>query len=234
MSVAFWKKFGLENAKEMSTPADPSTKLEKASEDSERVDQGLYQSAVGSLLYLSVGTRPAITYAVNNVARYCADPAKEHWIAVKRIMRYLKGTKDFGLQYTKEGRKDCVGFSDADWAGNSDDRRSITGYMFQISGAAVTWKSRKQQCVALSTAEAEYMALSSAAQEAIWMRRLIGDLKCSSSETSTLIYEDNQAAMCMAKNEQFHGRAKHIDIKYLVREQVANGSIKLTIVQLKI
>lgn len=222
------EKFGLGNAKEVSTPADPSTKLEKAKEDSELVDKELYQSAVGSLLYLSVATRPDITYAVNNVARYCAEPTKEHMIAVKRIMRYLKGTRNFGLEYTKDGNKNCIGFSDADWAGNSDDRKSISGYVFQISGAAVSWKSKKQQCVALSTAEAEYMALSFAAQEAIWMKQLVTDLNISCGTDSVLIFEDNQAAMCIAKNPQYHGRSKHIDIKYhFIREQIINGNIKL-------
>ena len=105
--------FGMEHAKAVATPVDPSVKLEKAKEDSEIFDQGRYQLAVGSLLYLSIGTRPDITYAVSNLARYCARPTKEHWLAIKRIIRYLIGTLDCGLFYCKDGSKKCIGFSDA-------------------------------------------------------------------------------------------------------------------------
>ena len=163
------QQFGMEKAKTVTTPVDASVKLVKATEDDECVDQQLYQSAVGSLLYLSTATRPDITYAVSNVAKYST---KHHWIAVKRILRYLKGTLNYGLFYSKDGSTECVGFSDSDWGGDLDDRKSTSGYLFQISGAAVSWRSKKQTCVALSTAEAEYMALASAAQEAMWLRQL--------------------------------------------------------------
>lgn len=222
------EKFGMENAKSVTTPTDISAKLVKATEDSERVEQTLYQSAVGSLLYLSTRTRPDIAFAVSNVARFCSDPTKQHWTAVKRILRYLNGTQTLGLLYSKNStEKECVGYSDADWAGDLDDRKSVSGYMFKMSGAAVSWRSKKQACVALSTAEAEYMALASAAQEAVWMRQLLSDLK-NCPKGATVIYEDNQSAICMAKNPQFHGRAKHIDIKHhFIREQVASGAVDL-------
>ena len=144
--------------------SDTSTKLVKTMEE---LDQGLYQSTVSSLLYLLVGTIPDITYVVSNVAKFCTKPNKQHWTAVKCIIQYLKCTLSVGLLYSKDGSKDCIGYSDA---GDIDDRKSMPGYKFLISGAAVTWRSKKQACVALSTAEAEYMALASAAQEAIWMR----------------------------------------------------------------
>ena len=134
-------------------------------------------------------------------------------MAVKRIFRYLRGTSRFGLLYSKGTETDTlIGYSDADWGGNCNDYKSTSGYLFLIGGTAVTWKSKKQSCVALSTAEAEYMALSSAAQEAIWMRELNSDLKNKPSQP-TLIYEDNQSAISIAKNPQFHGRSKHINIK---------------------
>ena len=120
-----------------------------------------------------------------------------------------------------------TGYTDADWGGDCNDYKSTTGYLFQIGGTAVTWKSKKQSCVALSTAEAEYMALSSAAQEAVWMRELISDLR-NPPATSTEILEDNQSVISMAKNPQFHGKTKHINIKYhFIREQIANGTICL-------
>ena len=120
-----------------------------------------------------------------------------------------------------------IGYSDADWGGDSNDFKSTTGYMFQIAGTAVTRKSEKQSCVALSTAEAECMALSSAAQEAIWMRELNSDLG-NRQVKPTVVYEDNQSAIAMSKNPQFHGRSKHISIKYhFIREQVSNNKISL-------
>jgi len=129
--------------------------------------------------------------------------------------------------YSRSGSKKCIGYSDSDWAGDLDDRKSTSGYLFQISGAAVSWRSKKQTCVALSTAEAEYMALAGAAQEAIWMRQLSSELKNGPTEATT-IFEDNQSAICMAKNPQFHGRAKHIGIKYhFIREQVSSGTVDL-------
>ena len=217
------EKFGLKDAKPVTTPVCVGSKLTKAKEDDELVDESLYQSAVGSLQYLSTMTRPDITFAVSNVAKYSSKPTKEHWIAVKRILRYL------GLLYRKSDcdTSKCIGFSDSDWAGDLDDRRSTSGYIFQVGGTAVSWKSRKQSCVALSTAEAEYIALSQAAQEAIWLKQLNTDLKVESSEPTT-IYEDNQAAICLSKNPQGHGKSKHIDIKYhYIRDQVHNRTIEL-------
>ena len=105
---------------------------------------------------------------------------------LERIIRYLKGTLDFGLLYGKDGSKDCFGYSDADWAGDIDDRKSTSGYLCQIGGTAISWRSKKQTCVALSTAEAEYMALVNAAQEAIWLRQLITDLRSASTEAMVI------------------------------------------------
>ena len=123
---------------------------------------------------------------------------------------------------------DCVGYSDADWGGDLDDRKSTSGYVFQISGGAVSWSSKKQTCVALSTAEAEYVALASATQEAMWMRRLSAELSGKPPVGATMIFEDNQYAISMTKNPQFHGRSKHISIKYhFVRDQVTEETIKV-------
>ena len=134
-------------------------------------------------------------------------------------MRYFRGTGDMGLLYDgNEETTTCVGYSDANWAGDLDDRKSTSAYVFQISNAAISWRSKKQSCVALSTAEPEYMALASATHEAVWLQQLLTDLK-SKPNCPLLIFEDNQAAICMAKNAQYHRRAKHIDIKYhFIRE----------------
>ncbi len=144
----------MNEAKPVGTPVDSGTKLNKANEDSELLNTSLYQSAVGSLLYLATETRPDITYAVNNV---CAHPSNQHWTAVKQIFRYLSGTIDHGLLYEKtKGPTKLVGFSDADWAGDTEYFKSTSGYCLEIGGTLITWKSKKQACVALSTAEAEY------------------------------------------------------------------------------
>ena len=149
----------MENAKPMTTPVDPRTKLLKATENCEVADPVLYQSEVRSLLYLSNWTRPDVTYAVSSVSRFCTNPTKKHWTAVKRIMRYLKGTPNHGPIHSKNDSGSCVGYSDADWARDVNDQKSTTGYLFKISGAPVSWRSKKQSCVALSTAEAKYMAV---------------------------------------------------------------------------
>ena len=151
----------------------------------------------------------------------------EHWKSIKHIMHYLNGTQNYGLLYDKEKVTDFIGYSDEDWAGDSDDHRSTSGYVFELSGAAVSWRSKKQSCVALSTAEAEYMALASAAQEAVWMQGLQNYLN-EASVKSILIYEDNQSTICIAKNPQYHERAKHIDIKFhYICEQVEKKAIQL-------
>ena len=122
----------MENAEPVKTPVDTSTKLVKASEVEDSIDQRLYRSAVGSLLYLSVATRPDITYAVSNTAKFSSHPTDKHWTGVKRIMRYLKGTTNLGLFYSNEKSSKCVGYSDSDWGGDLHDRKSTSGYFFQI------------------------------------------------------------------------------------------------------
>ena len=158
------------------------------------------------------------------MAKFSSKPTQKHWTSVKRVFRYLKGTTDYGLLFKKGKSEECIGYSDADWAGDHDDRKSMSGYIFKSASGAISWRSKKQDCVA---AEAEYVALSSATQEAVWLRKLATDLGNPPKE-STTIHEDNQSAIAMSKNPQFHGRAKHIDIKHhYVREQVNSGSVKL-------
>ena len=220
------EKYKMSDSKPVGTPVDPGNHLLKATEDEEALEQQLYQSLVGSLMYLSVCTRPDLAYAVNTLARFSSKPNRSHWIAAKRVLRYLRGTANYGIAFTKSESGECLGYSDVDWAGDQEDRRSTSGYLFQMSGGPVSWKSRKQESVALSTAEAEYIALSSAAQETVWLRRLITELGNEPEEPTTLM-EDNQSAIAMAKNPQFHSRAKHIDIRHFIREKVNGGDIKL-------
>ena len=162
-------RFRMDESKPAETAVDTNSKLIKAEDQEGLCNKELYQSAIGSLLYLSTRTRPDISYAVVNTARFCAQPSNTHWSAVKHIMRYLKGTLNLGLMFKSNNEGELVGFSDADWAGDLNDRKSTSGYVFLVSGSSVSWRSKKQSCVALSTAEAEYMLLASAAHEGyIW------------------------------------------------------------------
>ena len=222
-------RFDMHNSKPVGSPVNPDVKLSACENPDDVCDQKLYQAVVGSLLYLSTKTRPDIAFAVSIAARFCASPTKEHWTAVKRILRYLNGTQQFGLLYkaTTSSDSEIAGFSDSDWAGDVGVRKSTSGYVFLLGGAAVSWKSTKQTTVALSTAEAEYIALSSASQEAIWLQQLISDLSKKALH-KMIIYEDNQSTICLAKNQAVHGRTKHIDIKYhFIRDLVEAGKIEL-------
>ena len=146
-------------ARPVATPVDTGTKLLKTMDKVGCVDKRQYQSAIGSLLYLSVATRPDIAFAVSNAAKFSAQPGKQHWTAVKPIMRYLRGTTNLDLVFTPQVSAECIGSilrcGQSDWGGDLENRKSTSGYLFQISGAAVSWRSKKQTCVAFSTAEAE-------------------------------------------------------------------------------
>ena len=219
-------KYGFKDANSVSTPFEPGLILKKATDECELFDSEIYQSAVGSLLYLSTRTRPDIAYAVSSVSKYCLKPTTNHWSAIKRIFRYLKGTIDLGIFYKKQNI-DCVGYADADWAGDKSDYKSTSGYCFKVGSAIVSWKSSKQTIVALSTAEAEYIALSAAAQEAVWFKDLLDNFKIYCNDPM-IINEDNQSAISIAKNTGNHGKTKHINIKYhYVRDLIQNNIVEL-------
>ena len=218
--------FGMLESKPVNTPADSNTNLTKRTDEEDEMDKSLYQAAVGSLLYLSTRTRPDIAFAVGKVAQFSSNPTQRHWTAVKRIMRYIQGTRDLGLMYQRMN-DDCIGYADADWGGNLDDRKSTSGYVFVYSNAAVSWRSKKQTCVAVSTAEAEYVSLAAAVQESLWMKQLLEDIGPEEINQITVL-EDNQSAIHMATNPRYHGRSKHIDLKYhFIRETVQQGNVLL-------
>ena len=161
---------------------------------------------------------------MNNLARFNLNSRKEHWTALKQVIRYLNGTINHGL---RGGPEPIGGYSDPDWAGDLLDRKSTSGYVFMVSGGPVSWSSRKQKCIALTTAEAEYVALCAAVQECMWSRQLEAEIS-GDNDTPTVIFEDNQSTIAKAKNPQFQGRAKHIDIHHhVVREQLAHRTIQL-------
>jgi hypothetical protein len=188
-------------------------------------------SIVGSLLYASMVSRPDITYSVQALSRHFQSTGPEHLVAAKRVLKYLKGTIDKGIIY--RGHKDpdhstsLIGYSDSDWGSDIDTRRSTTGYIFTLNSGAISWGSKLQPTVALSSAEAEYMAVSSAVQEGVHLRQLLGDLGYRLDEPTT-IYEDNMGCIALSNNPVFHKRTKHIDIRYhFVRERVESGVIEI-------
>ena len=152
-------EMGMSECKPVKTPMDPGNHLVKATEDMEALDQQSYQSLVGSLMYLATCTRPDIAFAVGTLARFSSKPNSTHWVAAKRTLRYLRGTSNHGIIFKGDESWSCVGYSDADWAGNKDDRKSTSGYLFQIAGGPVSWRSKKQDTVAFSTAESRVCSL---------------------------------------------------------------------------
>jgi hypothetical protein len=185
-----------------------------------------YASAVGSMMYAMVCTRPDISQAVSVVSRYMANPSKEHWQAVKWIFRYLRGTADVGLVYDRASTdsSNFVGFVDSHYAGDLDKRRSLTGYVFTLFGCTISWKATLQSTVALSTTEAEYMAVTEAVKEAIWLKGLVGDLGL--KHGNTVVFCDSKSAIHLTKNKMYHERTKHIDVKFhFICDNVSQGII---------
>ncbi|XP_046750287.1 secreted RxLR effector protein 161-like [Diprion similis] len=201
----------MNKAKTVCVPGDPNVALKPITE-SESVDSVPYREAVGSLMFLAIVSRPDISFAVNNASKFLNNHDSNHWRAVKRIFAYLLGTANFGIVYRSGGSEsNLIGFSDADYAADLETRRSTTGYLFCLSGGPVTWSSKRQKSIALSTTEAEYVALSLAGKEATWLRVLLRDIEYQ-CENPTVIHVDNQSAIRLAKNPEFHQRTKHIDV----------------------
>ena len=189
-----------------------------------------YQAVVGALLYAAMCTRPDIAFAVQQLSRHLQATTAAHWTVAKRVLRYLQGTKALGITYHSSADRDTptvYGYSDSDWGGDLDTRRSTTGYVFMLGGAVISWSSRLQPTVALSSTEAEYMAVCSAGQEAVHLRQLLTGLQFAPT-SPTVIFEDNQGCIALSENPVHHQRTKHIDIRFhYTRDLVACGDIKL-------
>lgn len=217
------RKFGMQDCKPVSTPLDPNVKFE--TDNVNYVDDVPYQQVIGCLMYLCVVSRPDIAYACSYLSQFNNKHTLEHWNAVKRVLRYLKGTVDQQLVYRKS-QTELVGYVDADWASDVYNRKSFTGFVFKYAGAAVSWECRKQSTVAMSSTEAEYMALSDSTKEAIFLQELFSELV--GNKSPILIYNDNQGAQEIANNPVLHRRTKHIDVRYhFIREKVENNVVKL-------
>jgi hypothetical protein len=190
-----------------------------------------YRELVGALAWLALGTRPDIAFATSSLARFGHNPGRIHWEAAKRVLRYLKGTKGWCL--TLGDSPEIAGYTDADWGSHRDDRRSIGAYVIRLGSGIVSWKSKKQPCVALSSTEAEYMALCQAAKESVWMVDFLKSLGVSISDPMT-INVDNQGGISLARDPVFHDRSKHIDIQYhYTRDLLKEGRVNLNYVSTK-
>jgi hypothetical protein len=209
----------------VSTPAECGTKLHKDL-DGQKVDSTLYKQIVGSLMYLTT-TRPDIMYSVSLISRYMENPTELHLLAAKRILRYLQGTRNLGIYYTKGEKSDLIGFTDSDYAGDQDDRKSTSGYVFMLGNGAVSWSSKKQPIVTLSTTEAEFVAATTCVCQAIWLRKILEELQFKQIGCTT-IFCDNSSTIKLSKNPVLHGRSKHIDVKfYFLRDLCKDGTIDL-------
>jgi hypothetical protein len=197
------------------------------------VDATQYRRLVGSLRYL-VHTRPDLAYSVGYVSRFLKRPTMEHEQAVKRIIRYVAGTLDHGLYYSRcPGEAHLVGYSDNDHAGDIDTSKSTSGILFFLGKCLISLQSVKQQVVAMSSCEAEYIAASTASTQALWLARLLGDLL--GRDTGAVeLRVDSQSALALAKNPVFHERSKHIWMRYhFIRDCLAEGSIKARYISTK-
>lgn len=223
------RRFAMSDSHPVSTPVDHSIHLDPANEDN-RMNTTLYQQAVGSLMYAAVGTRPDLAFAIQTLSQFNHDPSTEHWTAIKRVLRYLKGTADLGITYDGTVDNDSInveGFSDSDWASNHINRRSISGYTFLMNGGAISWSSKKQPTVALSSMEGEYMAITHAWKQLKWHRDFWEALGFPQL-TPSILRVDNRAAILLANNPEHHNRSKHIDTRYhRIRDEITIGTVDL-------
>lgn len=228
------QKYGMSNCKTVKTPMDSNTKLNgNGNLEETNIINFPYQEIIGCLLYISQVTRPDISFVVNMLSKYNSKPEMQHWIALKRVMRYLKGTQDYRLRYKQNSEETMAhGYCDADWASSEDDRRSCTGYAFLFQGGAISWNSRRQPTVALSTTEAEYMSLSSCVQEALWLKQFQQCFWPQMKNKCMIVYSDNQSCIKLAGTDAYHSRTKHIDVRHhFVRDKVLGGTIEVRYVQ---
>ena len=178
---------------------ESTARYEKLVNDEKPVNTREYQAIVGSLTYASIATRPDLSVAVGVLSQFMAKPGPQHWQGIKRVLRYVKGTTNYGLYFdcSKKESFSLYGYSDADWAGDISTRKSTSGYIYKLGGATISWKSKRQSIVTLSTTEAECVALCHAAQEVVWLRRLLSASVNLVQAEPTKVHEDNQGTIAL-------------------------------------
>lgn len=219
-------QYAMDECRPVSTPLETKFQIACSDENCKKVNPVEYQSLIGSLMYLAVCSRPDILHSVCKLSQKNTEPHQEHMTAARRILKYLNKTIDFKLRYKRTGEP-IMCYVDADWGGDNESRKSYTGYVFILAGGVFSWESKKQPTVALSSTEAEYMALSSAAKEAIYLKKLLGEIQLHCPD-KIMINGDNMGSLHLVKNPIFHNRTKHIDIKFHhVRDAYTNGHIDI-------
>lgn len=219
-------KFAMQDCNPVSTPLDQNTNLSKSTEGETRANATLYQSIIGSLMYLVTGTRPDLVFTVTFLSQFNSDPSTSHLNAAKRVLRYIKGTREKKLLYAYGSPLALAGFADASYANCLDTRRSFSGYIFQLGSSTIAWRARKQRSVATSTCEAEYMAMALATKQHVWLHRALTTLL--KTDVPAILSSDSKAALDLAHNAKLNDASKHIDVAYhFVRERVEDGSLIL-------
>jgi hypothetical protein len=212
-------KFEMRECKGSRTPMEVGLKLFPGEND---FDTHTYQVAIGSIMYLATMTRADIAYPIGTLAMFASNPSRTHWQAVQRLMRYLKHTQDYGL-CLGGGEEKLEGFTDSSFA-DIFDGRSTGGYIFKIGNGVVSWSSKRQPLVTLSSTEAEYVQATEASKEAIWLKSLLKDFSCTTGPIE--LFGDNRSAIALSTNTEFHARTKHINVKHhFIREAIENESV---------
>ncbi|XP_071687318.1 uncharacterized mitochondrial protein AtMg00810-like [Rutidosis leptorrhynchoides] len=216
---------GISNCNSVSTPVDTNGKL-SSKQGRPYANITKYRSLAGALQYLTF-TRPDISYAVQQVCLHMHDPKDIHMDALKRIIRYLKGTTELGIHITRSHYKELISYTDADWGGCPDTRRSTSGYCVYYGDNLISWSSKRQTTLSRSSAEAEYRGVANVVAESCWLRNLLLELHCPISK-ATLVFCDNISAIYLSGNPVQHQRTKHIELDiHFVREQVAKGQVRV-------
>jgi len=209
----------------VSTPMDLNHRIHSGTIEDRIVEPSYYQSIIGSNIYAATGSRPDLAYTTTFLLQFNNCPTSEHLQAARRVLRYLQGTKDQVLLFSKSKSLYLEGYADASYANDLDTRRSVSGYVFSVSGSIISWRSKKQKSVATSTTEAEYMALSLASRQTMWLKRAFIDLRL---PTKIAIYCDNTGAIEVANNPKINERTKHIDVAYhYTREKLEEHQFEL-------
>ena len=226
------ERFGMTDCNPKSTPLPPGISLSE--DDSPKTDEDYhfmkdkpYREALGSCMWVQVATRLDIAFAISVLSRFQSNPGPAHWKAMLHLLAYLKGTINYRITYSRGGDLSPIGFVDADYAGDVDTRRSTSGYVFTMAGGPVSWSSKRQATVALSTTEAEYMSLTRTAQQVLWTYSFMSEVGLT-REFPAILHGDNTSSIALTLNTKGHARAKHIDIRHhYIRERVSKGEIKV-------
>jgi hypothetical protein len=227
------ERFQMSDCKPIDTPIAKNESLSqnmcpKTQDEQEKMARVPYANAIGSLMYAMMCTRPDICYVIGLVSRFQSNPGLAHWKVVKRILRYLTGTMDYVLCYQGLDLR-LIGYSDANWGSDLDECKSTSGYTFLLNNGAITWSSKKQPYIVLSTMEVEYVACSAAVQKAVWLKRFFQHLEVvKDASDPVIIHCDSTAALAYAKDPKYHGKTKHIDIRYhYIRDMVTHKEVVL-------